>query len=180
MSEPRVRISPPQYTLWRQLAYTFGADPEIYVCPPTEKCEITTIEIGVRGNRAPSVAGVLKKFYDFGGIKVRILVVDEEGKMVLAPDETEPDFSVSQMIETALYANPYFYQLVAVPKVDEAGMSITAMFYPKAIQFWNDDISDLFGFAHFVAQDAFAEVMRREYREGSTLNFTTIAPRTFL
>ncbi len=180
MSESRIMISPPQFTLWRKLAYSFGADPEITVREPYGKNEVTIIEVVAQGNRAPAVAGVLNKYYNFGGIEVWVVVLDEEGNKVEPPDLTQPGFSVRQMIETALFANPYFYRVVANQCPSQPDRVLTAAFYPKVIQFWNDDLSDYFGYTHFVAQEVFADVMRHHYEDGTELNFTTIASPIFL
>ncbi len=181
MNEPRVMISPPQFTLWRKLAYSFGADPEIAVRNPYEKNNTTIIEVVVEdANRAPAVAGVLNDKYNFGGIQVKVKVIDPEGNRVDPPDVTQPGFSVQQMIETALFANPYFYKVIPNRTPREPDRELVAVFYPKVIQFWNDDLSDFFGYAHFVAQDVFADVMRENYEDGTHLTFTTIAGRTFL
>lgn len=181
MNEPRVMISPPQYTLWRKLAYSFGTDPEISVRDPYEKNNITFIKVVVQDpNRASAVAGVLIPEYNFGGILVRVKVIDSEGNLVEPPDVGQPGFSVRQMIETALFANPYFYEVIPCRAPNQPNQVLTAVFYPKVIQFWNDDLSDYFGYAHFVAEDVFSDVMRHKYDDGTTLNFTTIAGRTFL
>lgn len=178
MKNHNVRLSPPQYTLWRKLAYTFGSDPEISVCEPIEEEGVTTIRIVVQRNRASAVAGVLTRYYNFGGIEVLVQVVDCEGNIVAPPDICQPDFSVSGMVETALFANPYFYRILAIPVPSVIETKVTIIFYPKTIQFWNDNTADFFGFNHYVAQDAFAEVMVNKYPDGSSLQFTTAAPDT--
>jgi len=183
MNKPRVMLSPPQYTLWRKLAYSFGTDPEIAVRDPYEKNNTVIIELAVQdGNRAPAVAGVLNEKYNFGGIQVRVIVTGPAGNKIDPPDVTQPGFSVRQMIETSLFANPYFHEVIPTrtPAPNEPTQVLTAVFYPKVIQFWNDDLSDYFGYAHYVAQDVFAEVMRSSYNDGTLLNFTTIAGRAFL
>lgn len=181
MNNPHAMLSPPQYTLWRKLAYSIGTDPEIFVRDPYERNNITIIEVVVEnGNRAPAIAGVLNEEYKFGGIQVRVKVIGPAGKPVASPDVTQPGFSVRQMVETALFANPYFHEVIPGRRPGEPDQVLTAVFYPKVIQLWNDDLSDYYGYAHYVAEDVFAEVMRKRYDDGTVLNATTISGRTFL
>lgn len=180
MSNPQVNISPPQYLIWRELAYSFGADPEIAVKPPFEDSEQWTINIRVlNDSRAPAVAGVLKDSYDLGGIRVKVGVLDEEGNAVSPPDISSPGFSVEQMIRTALFPNPYFQRVFRIenkpPMVPWGDLAV--VFFPQTIEFWNDNLADPFGFVHFVAQDVFADVMRENY-DGLRATFTTTPRET--
>jgi len=181
MNKPHGMISPPQYTLWRKLVYSIGTDPEISVHDPDERNNTTIIEVVVENsNRAPAVAGVLNEEYYFGGIQVKVNVTGPAGKAVTSPDVTQPGFSVRQMIEAALFANPYFHEIIPGRRPGEPDPVLTAVFYPKVIQLWNDDVSDYYGYAHHVAKDVFAEMMRGRYNDGTVLNTTTISGRTFL
>ncbi|NLY88887.1 MAG: hypothetical protein GX085_04625 [Firmicutes bacterium] len=181
MNKPHAMLSPAQYILWRKIAYSIGTDPEICIRDPYEKNSTTIIEVVVEnGHRAPAVAGVLNEEYNFGGIRIKVVVIGPAGKPVIPPDVTQPGFSLRQMVETALFANPYFHEIIPGWRPGEPDQVLTVVFYPKVIQLWSDDLSDYYGYAHYVAEDVFAEVMRRKYNDGTILNTTTISGRAFL
>src|SRR5690554_215641 len=181
MNRPHAMLSLAQYTVWRKIAYSIGTDPEISIRNPYEKNNTTFIEVVVEdGYRAPAVAGVLKEEYNSGSIRIRVHVIGPAGKPVIPPDVTEPGFSLKQMIETALFANPYFHKIIPDQQPEEADQVLTAVFYPKVIRLWSDDLSGYYGYAHYVAEDLFAEVIRGKYNDGTVLNTATIPGRALI
>lgn len=181
MKKPHVTLSPVQDILWRKIAYSIGTDPEIFLREPYEENNATVIEVVVEnGRRAPAIAGVLKEEYNSGGTQIKVKVTSPAGKPVLPPDVTGPGFSLRQMVETALSANPYFHEIIPCLRPGkEQEQILTAVFYPKVIQLWGEDLSAYYGYAYYVAEDLFAEVLRRKFSDGTVLKTTTIPGRAF-
>jgi len=180
MNKAHAMLNPAQYILWRKIAYSIGTDPGISLRDPYEENKNTIIEVVVENrHRAPAVAGVLKEEYDFGGIRFKVKVVSPVGKPVLPPDVTRPDFSLRQMVETALSANPYFHEIIPGWRPGEPEQVLTAVFYPKVIQLWGDDLAAYYGYSHYVAEDLFAEVLRCKFDDGTVLQTATIPGRAF-
>ncbi|NLZ43713.1 MAG: hypothetical protein GX894_02550 [Clostridia bacterium] len=180
MNKPHAISNPAQDILWRKIAYSIGTDPEICIREPYEKNNTTIIEVVVEdGRRAPAIAGVLKDEYNLGTIQIKIGVIGPAGKPVFPPDVTGPGFSLQQMVETALFANPYFHEIIPDYRPEEPEQVLTAVFYPKVIRLWRDDLSAYYGYAHYVAEDLFAEVLRRRFTDGTVLHTATVPGRAF-
>lgn len=180
MNKPHAMLSPAQDILWRKIAYSIGTDPEICVRDPYERNNTTIIEVVVDdGRRAPAIAGVLKDEYNLGSIQIKVSVIGPAGKPVAPPDGTERGFSLRQMVETALFANPYFHEIIPDRQPEEPDQVLTAVFYPKVIRLWRDDLSAYYGYAHYVAEDLFGEVLRHRFGNGTVLQTATIPGRAF-
>jgi hypothetical protein len=105
---------------------------------------------------AEGLAFVLKSSYNFGGIRVEVIVVDPDGQVVepIGDDPADPIGDTRRLFQQALVGNPYFRRI-------QTGMAMHALsveIEPAVVQFWNDDTSDPNGYSHFLAADVFDEV----------------------
>lgn len=173
-----VRLSPPQYTLWRKLANSIGAHPYISVDEPYPMGERWYIDVCVgRPKTAVALAQVLLTDYDFGGIKVTIRVLDRAEPIILSAISSEGKnaTAIQEMLVEALRDNRYYVTTLKPqeqPPLIPWG-EIVIVFKPEVIQFWNDNLADYYGYNHYVAQDVFAEVLKLEYEDGTRVSVTT-------
>jgi hypothetical protein len=168
-------LSPPQYTLQRELQYSFGASRFVEVSDVHEDGSESVIYV-TGGNRfvAEGLAFVLQPHYNFGGIQVRIEVLYSDGSSVDLPDDhpLNPTMRAAWHFYSALRGNPYFFRI----HKGSGFFSLWVEFQADVIQFWNDDISDPHGYSHFVAKEVFSKLVRETYfdNEVSIGFFTSI------
>ena len=177
---PSVRLSPPQYTLYRQLAGSIGADPNVRVRNPYQQNEIWYMDVQVsRITTAKAMSGIITSYYDFGGIIVNVRILGPSGESMAPqtmPDAENPVDFVHDQIVTALKRNRYFERVVDLrgkkPPLAPWGQ-LAVVFEPKVIQFWDDNLADPFGYLHFVAQDVFSAIMLLQYPGNVKITMTT-------
>lgn len=174
---PQVKLSPPQYSLYRQITNTIGADTCIDVERPYQENEQWYIDVHVCNTlKAQVLAAIMTPDYDFGGIKVQVRIFNPEEELVPPPVILEGDLeTVKELFEIALNDNPYFVEVLEVtdkPATVPWG-DLILVFTPAVIQYWNDNLADPFGYVHFVAQDLFANVLILDFPGGITVSVTT-------
>ena len=174
-------ISPPQYSLQRQLESSFGADPCVTVSEVYEQGDGWMIDVqGCDVEINSGLAFVLKKDYDFGGIRVTVRVLDSDGNPVvddapLVPDD--PGETVREFFHKALRDNPYFAQFPG----QDGGSVIPFVWIEietEVIQYWNDNIGDFYGNDNRVAASVFQEVCNLDFFGSVTVQFTTAVKKT--
>jgi len=167
-------LSPPWWTFYHTFMGTIGRDQTLHIPLMTEIDDgHYQIDVFVEGTDAhevgPALAGLVWADWDFGGVLVMVRVWTPDGTAFAPPtlgdSDTPGDFLLT-MVETGLRHNPLFVEAVHGGKVNPfipAFPDVIAIFEPEVIEYWNDDLSDWFGYRHLVAQDAFAEVLNSDY-----------------
>lgn len=169
------QLSAPWFSLQRQLTYTIGAFGGVAVSPLVPKGPDFTITItAMNSAMANGLVNILTLNYNFGPF-VELIVVDNTGKRAVpysGPITTE---MLEGWLEAGLTGNSYYY---GVRQFGHPGtpLSTYLIMAPQIIQYYNDNYSDPQAFVHYVAQDAFAGVLRTTYGSAGTLMFTTAAP----
>lgn len=163
-------LSPPQYTLQRELAHSFGANPTVEVSEVNDMGNENVIYVkGSTRTVANALAFVLKPQHEFGGIRVRIEVQYSDGTPVSAVTLTPADQIgyTKQQLCNALRDNLYFV------KISPAGQFISLFVEIKAevIQFWNDSLDDLNENSNFVAAEVFRRLANDTYFNDVTVSF---------
>ena len=170
-----VGLSPPQFSLQRRIAYTVGASGGVSVSQPSADNVITITALDPAA--ATALANVLPLQYDFGGIKVTIVVKDGTGT-VHNPILIEPTLDqASGWLQAALAGNPYAIGVRFVPKQPlgpPSGGKLYGVLTPSVIQYYNDNTNDPYSFEHYVAQDLFADVIKA-HLGAIHVGFTTVA-----
>lgn len=180
VSAPVWALSPPQYSLWRQVNASIGASPLVKV---EEMREIDDghYEIDVHGVTADistALAAVLNLEYNFGGIEVKINVLNPDGSATVNPLASRNASSADEVrgyFEKALRGNSYIRRIL-----DGGRGGFDSAFWveckKKIIQFWNDNIGDYYGNDVYIAADVFRTVMQNTFETDSgtiAVGFTT-------
>lgn len=168
-------LSPPQYTLQRQLLYSIGQNPYVTVNDVVEENGLYYIDIvASKKEVAEGLSFILMKKFDFGGLKGEVRVFDTTGNRVVAvPENQQGNKSdiVKTYFENALKDNKYFKQIVVKDFV--MLYSFWIEFESSIIQFWNDDLSDLYGNYNEVAAKVFRDVCETRFLLDVVVGFAT-------
>ncbi len=173
-------LSPPQYTLWRQVQSSIGASPLVQVGQVREIDEgHYEFDVQARCREVSSaLAAVLTPAYDFGGIQVKVCVVNPDGSPAVPPFQSGTAPTVEEVMDCfakALAANPYVSRILpgrSIPYDCAVWVECTR----RVIQFWNDNIGDYYGNNVYVAADVFRAVMQTSFETASgevSIGFTT-------
>ena len=158
--EKSVRLSPPQYTYFKFLKYSIGNDPCVDVLDIEEVAGGNyLIPIHVKSlEKARALATILNLHKNYGNINICIEIY--YCNRVVAPIENIENInSLLRIIKQALNTNCYF-EFVKAAEVIPGYNSIFPVFKKEVIQFFNDDLSDLYANFNGVAADVFREVMK--------------------
>jgi hypothetical protein len=159
------QLSPPEFTFFNELKNSIGKDPLVTVeniikLPNGENLIPVLVH---KQKKALALATILDLHKDFGGIIVNVQVIFN-GQAV---DPLEKDFTpreVVKLFKAALGTNRYFK--FAVAKLFSPGVfGVFPVFSKKVIQFFNDDISDLYNNFNEVAATVFKDVLKGEINE---------------
>ena len=136
----KARLSPPWCEYRSQLEKLFEQDPEVSVdnAPGSDR----NIIVRVSGNaaKADALQRILKPSVTFGDVEISVSVV---------PDN---DTSPEGYIRTAFAGNPALVEVAT--HTDSLGQPVTyTLFAPRAVQFFNDDISNPEGKTTRLLQD---------------------------
>ncbi len=169
-----VAMSPPQYILQSQLEHSIGASPCVTVKEVREEDSLSIIDVvGCDEAVCAGLAYVLKREYNFGGIKVQVRVLDKNGNLVEAQETLgdDPMSEMKKLFQDALKDNPYFSKVID----SEQDFFMPAMwleFKAEIIQFFTDNIGDFYGNGNFVATDVFREVMINDFVHQQDMMFS--------
>ncbi len=179
-----VGLSPPQYGLERKLRKTVGRSPHVEVMEVYEEQsqgEVGShwvIEIRAResggGDLPGALATILKRFYDFEGIRVQVRVLDPLGREASAvPSTGLPVGDAIKLLETVFRDNPLF---VTIHHPTGWPFDVSVEFKAEIVQYWNDDLSDHYGNTNLVAARAFSDVMNEFLFEETVSVGTSTSP----
>ena len=170
--ENPVRLSPPQYTYFNFIKYSIGNDPCVDVLDIEETSDVDyLIPIHVHNyEKAQALATILELHKSIGNFNITIEIYHCD--QPVAPIENIENInSLLRVFRKALKTNCYF-EFVEAAETFPGLKSIFPVFNKEIIQFFNDDLSDLFANFNGVAADVFREVIR------SPINGTFINPTT--
>ena len=172
MAEKNLNLSPPPYTYFNFLKHSIGNDPclEVLEMQVMEGGNyLIQIEVEVR-SKARALAVILKLHQNIGNENIYIEVLNN-GRIVRPQEDYRTMRDFIKMFECALSTNHYFDRATFIKTI--SGMPIVFLIFKKeVIQFFNDDLSDLYANFNGVAADVFREVMR------SPINGIFINPST--
>lgn len=173
-------LSPPWITLYNKILNTIGADPTFTVQAPSDQGDSFVIRIAsVGGGSSPyGLAGVLKPRYSMGNITVQVQVLDPSGKPIAPqlPSGADPVGAVVMAVGTGLAKNPYLVTVVNTVGKFPPGYSmpqVEVVFTKSIIQFYNDDMTDLYGNFNGITADVFEDILTTEYPGNVRLGTST-------
>lgn len=172
MATPRkkaqIRLSPPEATYFNEINFSIGNDPLVRVDPLRElPGGDFLITIHVQGKqKARALATLLVRSRRIGNFRILVRVKNMEGSMVQPILRTLSPREIATLYRAAFRTNRLFNFAVV-----RASLSFTAVypvFKAQVIQFFNDDLSDLYQNFNRVAAFVFRDVLR------NTINRTPI------
>lgn len=174
MTQPILpQLSPPQFTYYNELKYSVGNDPAVTV---TNIIELPLnagylVPILVRNRKkAQALATILIAQKEIGNINVYTAVIND-GQVVDPIEGTLTAKEIQELFETALDSNRYFKFAVVEP-FTPGTFSVFPVFLKSVIQFYNDDLSDLYKNFNEVAANVFRDILKED------INGTSINPST--
>ncbi|MCM2535790.1 hypothetical protein NDK43_30315 [Neobacillus pocheonensis] len=159
------QLSPPEFTFFNELKYSIGKDPLVTVenIIKLPNGEYLILVIVKSRQKAMALATILELQKNLGNIIVNVAVI-YHGQVIDPIEDTFTPREVVNLFETALDTNRYFQ--FAVAQLITPGMEgVFPVFSKKIIQFFNDDLSDLYNNFNGVAADVFRDVFRTEINE---------------
>ncbi|MFD2682507.1 hypothetical protein [Bacillus seohaeanensis] len=168
------QLSPPQFTYFNEVKHSVGNDPFVTVLNIIELPHDAgyLIPVLVRNQeKAQALATIMESQKTFGNIVVYVVVI-YDGQVVNPLTDTFTPQEMKKLVETALKTNRYFI-FAAVERFSPGTESVYPVFSKSIIQFFNDDLSDLYNNFNEVAASVFSDVLRKE------INSIPINPSTF-
>ncbi|MFA8432941.1 MAG: hypothetical protein ACEPOZ_00340 [Marinifilaceae bacterium] len=149
----KVGLSAPWYSLQRILAYSIGQSGQVIVSElNSESYEIQVT--AAKSNTAKALAETLQLQQELGNITVNIVVKDLQGNTYVPNEKQNQSSYLVDALKEALVNNPLVFG------VEEVNGEPTVCCTPTVIQFWNDDLSNPYGFTSFMADQAFQRVLK--------------------
>lgn len=142
----QAQLSPPWYTLWNEIKASIGNDPGVTVNPLVTSQHPFVVPITVTDhNKAVGVASIMSAQYTLGNITVVVQVKDGSGQIVKPVVPGSPDDLV-KLMQAALTGNKWFVEVVkkAFTPLPHSPVVVYPVFSKAVIQFFNDDLSDLY------------------------------------
>ena len=157
--EMLLRLSPPWYTFFNYIKHSIGADRYVDVLDMKELSNtryLIQVDVKVK-KKAAALAAILVTHRQFGNINVCVEVM-HNGQVVKPVEQTHNVCSLISVLEAALETNDYF-EFAKFEKIFSAAV-IFPVFKKAVIQFFNDDLSDLYNNFNGVAANVFEEVIK--------------------
>jgi hypothetical protein len=140
------QLSPPWYTLWNEINSSIGNDPRVTVAPlDTSQAPYLIVIQCEERRQAISLVSLLVLNYSFGGVEVEVIVKDSDGEIV-QPVVPASAHELSKWVKRAFETNHWFIEVVtrSLFPVPGSFTAVYPVFEKSVIQFYNDDLSDLF------------------------------------
>jgi hypothetical protein len=165
-----VKLSPPWYSLWNEVSHAIGKDVNIQVLGlnvSSEPYKITIITDNESKGQALSTILVPK--HQFGHITVTVSVQNCTGEQFQGLSVS----SVTDLVDIfkeALRDNDLFVNAISKPisPLPNAPVYVYPVFMKEVIQFFNDDLTDLYNNYNNVAANVFRNILK------TTINGITI------
>lgn len=155
-ANPQASLSPPWEILRAKLNATIGADPCVKVSDiEGRNYSVMKIRIDVCNyNKALALAGLLQKKYTFGKISVTtpIYISSSSSEINAYPPNNLRETWI--VLNAGLSGNPYIEKI----EFNEAKNIVYIEFKPIVVQYYSDDISDLYRNTNMAASAAFRDV----------------------
>ena len=140
-----LNLSAPWEITYKKINAMFEQDPEVSVIFDRD---VNTVKLYVdNANKAYALHELLKRSYDYGSIKLEVIVVPTSKGNVTVTDWIGP-----VLYEAAFYRNPILEYAINGPSVFTNPITYV-VFHPQVIQYFTDDLGDINGYHSTLAQD---------------------------
>jgi hypothetical protein len=156
---PHGQLSPPWYTLWNEIKSSIGDDPAVTVNPLNTSQNPFIVPIAVSNNdKAVGIASIISLQHQLGNISVAVQVTNADGQIVtpVIPSSVE---ELVQLVQTALNGNSWFIEVIEKQIAPTLPVTVYPVFSKAVIQFYNDDLTDLYSNYNNVAAFVFKNVL---------------------
>lgn len=181
VDKEKVKLSPPVWTLYNQVLSTIGADSDVCIKEMYNIEQNYFIDITISENsKARAMATILTPVHEIGNETVYVRVFNGCGKEA-QPEELKSSEKVKELVrifKKALASNDLVLKIWNIkdmfpPIVSEYVGDICVEVAKEVIQFYNDDLSDLYNNYNDVAAYTFKKVLKLEYEDGIKVGTTT-------
>ncbi|OIK13060.1 hypothetical protein BIV60_14725 [Bacillus sp. MUM 116] len=157
------QLSPPQITYFNEVKHSLGNDPNVTVLNliefPQGAGYLISIIVDNR-KKARALATILDQQKEIGNIVINLIVIYD--KTIVRPHSRSfTAEGIVDLFEDALGTNRFFKFAEAKP-FSPGVTSVYPVFTKSVIQFFNDDISDIYGNFNEVTAFVFRDVVREE------------------
>ena len=154
------QLSPPWYTLWNEINTTIGCSPDVNVGTLNTSNNPYTIDIKIKDHdKAVATASIMLLNYQFGNIGVQVNITDSDGDTV-SPVTPESADELGILVTTALSKNSWFQEVVVKKFLPSSQRSsVYPVFSKGVVQFYNDNLTDLYSNYNNVAAFVFNNVL---------------------
>ena len=144
----KARLSPPWFNYVDEIIALFGKDPDIKIWfDPDSLCMRIYVD---DTDKAAALDELLPKSVKFG---------EEELSIIVVPDNENHAKTKARLFELAFRGNPAVTDIVHVDDVFSNPMMYIE-FEKKVIQYYNDDLSDLYGNKSTLLQEIAKEIFK--------------------
>jgi hypothetical protein len=152
-------LSAPWYTLWNEIKATIGNDSDVSVGDLDTSRSPFIVPIKVNNHdKAVAIASIMALHHQLGNVSVDVQVKDPNGTIVqpVTPSSAQ---ALTELVQVALAKNNLFEKVVVKPLYPGARDIVYPVFSKAVIQFYNDDLSDLYNNYNNVAASVFSDVL---------------------
>lgn len=168
------RLSPPWYTLWNEIKSSIGNDPEIIVSPLDTSTEPYLIKVVTNNEeKGKALTTILTPSFQLGNIQVTVDVENSSGEKYKDVAVQSPS-DIATVIKTAFKDNDWFVDVIvkSVAPYPGAPTVVYPVFQKGVIQFFNDELADVYNNYNNVAAAVFSNVLV-EAINGTSINCST-------
>jgi len=160
----RIQLSPPQNIYFNKILFSVGNDPLVRVDPLIQISNDFIITIRVNGDqKARALATLLVLSRQIGSIRILVKVRNAQGKLIEPNQRILTPCEVAKLYNLAFKSNRLFKFAVSrrLPFI-----AVFPVFKAKVVQFFADNLADLFRNINDVAAFVFRDVLKQ--RIGNT------------
>ncbi|WP_088832129.1 hypothetical protein [Paenibacillus tyrfis] len=167
-----VQLSPPQNIYFSKILNSVGNDPLVQVNPLRQvSSNRFLITVRVRGNRkARALATLLVLNKRIGNILIQVRILNSKGDLIRPIRRSFNRFEIARLYRIAFRTNRLFSFAVSRTLPVRA---VFPVFKAKVVQFFADNLADLFRNLNEVAAFVFRDVLKQKFKN-IAINFSTV------